>query len=82
MGGNRSYARLARLCDGACFGHITTHHGCGQLRVFCPPLARIGVLMPRLIVILALLSACGADGPPVKPGLTVSGEASIGVVSR
>ncbi len=38
--------------------------------------------MPRLILILALLSACGADGAPEKPGVTLTGEASIGIVSR
>jgi hypothetical protein len=38
--------------------------------------------MPRLIVLLALLSACGVDGPPEKPALTVSGEARIGIVNR
>lgn len=41
--------------------------------------------MSRLIlpVLLALsLAACGADGepqPPTKPGITVSGEAKIGI---
>jgi hypothetical protein len=32
-----------------------------------------------------VLSACGADGEPqspVKPGLTVTGDAQIGIVSR
>lgn len=40
--------------------------------------------MPRLILLAALaLAACGADGapePPTKSGLTVTGEAEIGVV--
>ncbi|NJM83066.1 MAG: hypothetical protein HC844_11735 [Tabrizicola sp.] len=43
--------------------------------------------MPRLIIPVALLAclalaACGADGAPKTPtrsGITVSGEASIGV---
>lgn len=37
----------------------------------------------RLLLVSALfLSACGADGPPERPtpGLTVKGEARIGVV--
>lgn len=38
--------------------------------------------MPRILLILVFLSACGADGPPQKPGLTVSGEARIGIVSQ
>lgn len=42
--------------------------------------------MPRLILIAALaLSACGADGepqPPTKPGISVTGEAQIGVVVK
>ena len=43
--------------------------------------------MPRLVLILALLSACGADGAPekpdaVKPGITLAGEARIGIVSE
>lgn len=28
---------------------------------------------------LATLAACGADGPPTAPGLSVSGEAAVGV---
>ncbi len=40
--------------------------------------------MPRLILLAALaLGACGADGapePPTKSGITVTGEAEIGVV--
>ena len=43
--------------------------------------------MTRLIAFaaLALLAACGADGapqPPVKPGVTISGDAQIGIVSE
>lgn len=45
--------------------------------------------MPRLSLIALLsclvLSACGADGepqPPTKPGLTISGEAEVGVVVK
>jgi hypothetical protein len=43
--------------------------------------------MTRLLALpaLALLAACGADGapqPPVKPGITISGDARIGVVSQ
>ncbi len=42
--------------------------------------------MSRLLVVACLaLAACGADGepqPPAKPGLTVSGEAQIGVVIK
>jgi hypothetical protein len=32
-----------------------------------------------------LLAACGADGPPqapVQPGITISGDAQIGIVSK
>lgn len=40
--------------------------------------------MPRLFLLACLaLAACGADGPPeapVKSGVTISGEASVGVV--
>lgn len=41
--------------------------------------------MPRMILILALLSACGADGAPqkpdaIKPGVTISGDARFGIV--
>lgn len=45
-----------------------------------------------LAALLALTAACGVDGPPTRPapaedatpepGLTVSGEARVGVVSR
>ena len=42
--------------------------------------------MPRLLLLASLaLAACGADGPPEPPtksGITVSGEAEIGVVIR
>jgi hypothetical protein len=43
--------------------------------------------MIRLLALpaLALLAACGADGapqPPAKPGITISGDAQIGVVSQ
>ena len=31
---------------------------------------------------LAFLAGCGADGEPVKPGVTVSGEARVGVVAK
>lgn len=38
-----------------------------------------------LIMVLALLAACGAEAPPRAPeptGLTISGEARIGVSGR
>jgi len=43
--------------------------------------------MTRLIALasLALLAACGADGPPQPPaptGVTISGDAQIGIVSN
>jgi outer membrane biogenesis lipoprotein LolB len=42
--------------------------------------------MPRLILLASLLlAACGADGPPQPPvqtGITISGDAQIGIVSR
>lgn len=42
--------------------------------------------MLRLMPILLLLAACGADGPPQPPGpapgLAVTGEARMGVVLR
>lgn len=28
---------------------------------------------------LLALAACGADGPPVAPGVAVTGEASVGI---
>ncbi|GEM_PF-392278 len=50
-------------------------------------------MMMRLISVflcLAVLAACGADGAPIRPakaeavvpGLTVSGEARLGVATR
>ena len=40
--------------------------------------------MPRLTLIALLtLSACGAEGPPQPPtGVSVSGTAAVGVVSK
>lgn len=42
--------------------------------------------MPRLLLLAALaLAACGADGapePPSKSGLSVTGEAKVGVVIK
>ncbi len=42
--------------------------------------------MPRLLLLAALaLAACGADGapePPSKSGISISGEAQIGVVIK
>lgn len=38
-----------------------------------------------LLTCLSLLAACGADGAPERPaskGLTLSGEARIGIVSN
>ncbi|WP_269430445.1 hypothetical protein [Pseudorhodobacter ferrugineus] len=32
-----------------------------------------------LLATLATLAACGADGPPSAPGLSVSGDARVGV---
>jgi uncharacterized lipoprotein YajG len=51
------------------------------------PLLTTRKIMHRLglLACLVLLAACGADGepqPPVKPGVTISGDAQIGVVSR
>jgi uncharacterized protein YggE len=43
--------------------------------------------LTALAALLALTAACGVDGPPTRPepapepGLSVSGEAQIGVVS-
>lgn len=41
------------------------------------------------LIVLLILAGCGIDGPPSKPssstsssGVTISGEASIGVVGR
>ena len=33
-----------------------------------------------LLAVLLALTACGADGPPRPKGVTVTGEARIGVV--
>jgi hypothetical protein len=45
--------------------------------------------MPRLLLLACLtLAACGADGPPetpkkpANPGITMSGEVGVGVVSN
>jgi hypothetical protein len=42
--------------------------------------------MPRLLLLACLaLAACGADGapePPTKSGISVSGEAQVGVVIK
>jgi hypothetical protein len=42
--------------------------------------------MPRLLLLACLtLAACGADGapePPTKSGITLSGDARIGVVLK
>lgn len=43
--------------------------------------------MTRLLALisLALIAACGADGPPQAPaakGVTISGDAQIGIVSN
>ncbi|HEY6918111.1 MAG TPA: hypothetical protein VI412_02560 [Tabrizicola sp.] len=41
--------------------------------------------MPRLLLLCLALAACGADGAPEAPtraGVTVSGEAQVGVVIR
>jgi hypothetical protein len=42
--------------------------------------------MPRLLLLACLtLAACGADGapePPTKTGVTVTGEAQVGVVLK
>lgn len=42
--------------------------------------------MPRLLLLACLaLAACGADGapePPAKTGITISGDAQVGVVMK
>ena len=42
--------------------------------------------MPRLILLACLaLAACGADGapqPPTKSGISITGDAQIGVVAK
>ena len=41
--------------------------------------------VPRILILSLLLAACGADGapePPAPRGVSVSGEASVGVVRR
>lgn len=42
--------------------------------------------MPRLVLLACLaLAACGADGAPEKPanpGITISGEAQVGVAVK
>jgi uncharacterized lipoprotein YmbA len=39
-------------------------------------------MMKYLALLAALtLAACGADGEPTKPGVAVSGEASMGVTT-
>jgi hypothetical protein len=52
------------------------------------PKLESAMLTPRLCLALlacAVLVGCGADGapePPLTPGITVSGEARIGVVGE
>ncbi|WP_294969090.1 hypothetical protein [Tabrizicola sp.] len=42
--------------------------------------------MPRLLLLACLtLAACGADGapePPAKTGITISGDARVGIVVK
>lgn len=45
--------------------------------------------MPRLLLLACLtLAACGADGPPetpkkpANPGITMSGDARVGIVAK
>lgn len=46
------------------------------------------ILLAALALMLATLAACGVDGPPTRPdpvaqpGVQISGEARIGVVSK
>lgn len=35
-----------------------------------------------MLGLLAVLAACGADGDPVTPGVTLSGDAQIGVMFK
>lgn len=37
--------------------------------------------VPLSLLALLILTACGADGEPTTPGMTVSGEAQIGVTN-
>ncbi len=37
---------------------------------------------PMLILCVLLLASCGADGEPTKPGVTLRGEAEVGVVVK
>lgn len=34
------------------------------------------------LMLVLTLAACGADGPPERPGVAVQGQADIGVVYR
>jgi predicted small lipoprotein YifL len=38
--------------------------------------------MISALILLATLAACGADGEPIPPGVTVSGDARVGVVKN
>jgi hypothetical protein len=40
--------------------------------------------MTRIVLILSalFLASCGADGEPTTPGVTLSGEAEVGVVLK
>lgn len=41
--------------------------------------------MPRILILALLLAACGADGAPETPaprGVSLTGDASAGVVRR
>lgn len=39
-------------------------------------------MKPLLILALLTLAACGADGPPEPPGVTMSGDAQFGIVTK
>jgi len=39
-------------------------------------------MRPVAVLCLLALAACGADAPPEKPGVKVSGEARVGVVLK